>query len=109
MDHPPCDPHDTTPAGGDDPVVEACLADALGPYLGALSPEEVDEYRRLLTVFITTHPAATPLYERLRARPHVVSESGEVARAGAEGAGAEGAGAEELEDRRSSGTFGGRR
>ncbi|WP_437586861.1 hypothetical protein [Sorangium sp. So ce1000] len=53
---------------GEDPVIEACLRDALAPYMKALSPEQLLDYRRYLTVFIKTHPSAAPLYERLRGR-----------------------------------------
>jgi hypothetical protein len=73
----------------EDPIVEACLRDALSPYESALSPEQLADYRRLLIVFIKTHPAAAPLYERLRERPAVLAASGVVARDGdtaAEGA-----------------------
>ncbi|WP_437600630.1 hypothetical protein WMF28_03560 [Sorangium sp. So ce590] len=99
--------HDDLPITGDvDPLVDACAEDALSPYLGALSPEEIEDYRRLLAVFITTHPASAPLYDRLRARPPVLSESGEVAR---EGAGAEGARATLAAPEPVDGTFGGRR
>lgn len=75
----------TTPEAlmDEDPVVEACIRDALSPYEGALSQEELADYRRFLALFITTHPAAAPLYERLRARPATVAESGVVARPGA--------------------------
>ncbi|WP_437756845.1 hypothetical protein [Sorangium sp. So ce1389] len=93
-------------ADGEDPLLASCLDDALGSYIGALSPDEVEDYRRFLTVFITTHPAAAPLYDRLRARPPVLSESGEVAR---EGAGAEGAMADRAAVEPDDGTFGGRR
>ncbi|WP_437958865.1 hypothetical protein WME76_03845 [Sorangium sp. So ce119] len=93
--------HDLDRTGDVDPLVDACVADALSPYLGALSPEEIEDYRRLLAVFITTHPAAAPLHDRLRARPPVLSESGTVARDGA----GEGQPAAEPGD----GTFGGRR
>ncbi|WP_437897783.1 hypothetical protein [Sorangium sp. So ce124] len=101
------EPDDLEPPGNADPLLEACLADALGPYLGALSPEEIEDYRRLLTIFIKTHPVAAPLYDRLRARPPVPSESGEVARdASSQRAGGPAAG--EAAARRD-GTFGGRR
>ncbi|WP_437864012.1 hypothetical protein [Sorangium sp. So ce363] len=99
------EPDALEPPGGADPLLEACLADALGPYLGALSPEELEDYRRLLTIFIKTHPVAAPLYDRLRARPPVPSESGEVAR---DASGAGGPAAGEAAARRD-GTFGGRR
>jgi hypothetical protein len=71
-----------TTSAGEDPVVEECLRDALGPYLDLLSPSELAEHRRLLTAFIKTHPAAMPLYERLRRRPAGNIRSGEVAREG---------------------------
>ena len=59
---------DTLADEGEDPVIEACLRDALAPYTKALSPEQLLGYRRYLTVFIKTHPSAAPLYERLRGR-----------------------------------------
>ena len=98
--------HDLDRTGDVDPLVDACVADALSPYLGALSPEEIEDYRRLLAVFITTHPAAAPLHDRLRARPVILSESGEVAR---EGAGSEGAMGPLDAPERGDGTSGGRR
>lgn len=106
MTHDAADHDDLDLTGDADPLLEVVLADALGPYLGALSPEEIEDYRRLLAVFITTHPASAPLYDRLRARPPVLSESGEVAR---EGAGAEGAMATPAAPEPANGTFGGRR
>jgi hypothetical protein len=68
-----------------DPVVEECLQDALALFPGLMSPEEVLEHRRLLTVFITTHPAARPLYERVlegRRRRLATAASGTVAKDG---------------------------
>jgi hypothetical protein len=59
---------DTLADEGEDPVIEACLRDALAPFTKALSPEQLLGYRRYLTVFIKTHPSAAPLYERLRGR-----------------------------------------
>ncbi|XXX78120.1 hypothetical protein WMF30_05055 [Sorangium sp. So ce134] len=106
MTHEAPDHGDPDRTGDVDPLVDACVADALSPYLGALSPEEIEEYRRFLEVFITTHPASRPLYDRLRARPPVLSESGEVAR---EGAGAGGAMGPLPAPERGDGTFGGRR
>jgi hypothetical protein len=69
------------PEGEDeeDPLVEECVSDALAPYVGVLSPEELTDHRRFLILFITTHPAAAPLYRRLRQRPPL-SESGEISR-----------------------------
>jgi hypothetical protein len=94
-------------AGAADEIVEECLADALGPWLGVMTPEQVAEQRALLTAFILTHPAARPLYDgvryaRLRAQPGS-DQSGDVAKDGviAGGAGE----AERLGD----GTTGGRR
>lgn len=63
--------------------MEECIRDALGPFLGLLSPEEIADHRRFLTAFITTHPAAVPLYERLRKRPNTNTRSGDMAREGA--------------------------
>ncbi len=81
-----------------DPVVEECIRDALAPYLEALSPEELTDYRNFLIAFIRTHPVASRLYERLRERS-LTSKSGDLAR---EDAPAEG---EALP--RANGTFGG--
>ncbi|WP_437906965.1 hypothetical protein WME95_03315 [Sorangium sp. So ce327] len=101
MTHDASDQHDDLePPGDADPIVEACLADALGPYLGVLSPEELEDYRRFLTVFITTHPAAAPLHARLRAKGYVPAGSGAVAR--------EGGGASEEAAAPDDGTSGGR-
>jgi hypothetical protein len=66
----------------EDPIVEECIKDALGPYLGLLSPEEIADHRSFLVAFITTHPAAVPLYDRLRKRPTNI-KSGETVRDGA--------------------------
>jgi hypothetical protein len=52
----------------EDPIVKECIRDAkdaLGPLLDLLSPEAVLEHERFLALFITTHPAARPIYERL--------------------------------------------
>lgn len=68
-----------------DPIVEECLQDALGPYLGLLSPEEVLEHRQFLTMFLTTHPQARLTYERLaagRRKRAPVARSGDVAKDG---------------------------
>ncbi len=101
MTHDAADNDDLDLTGDADPLLEVVLADALGPYLRALSPEEIEDYRRFLTVFITTHPAAAALDDRLRARHPILSESGTVAR--------EGAGEGEAAPEPADGTFGGRR
>src|SRR5262245_14543127 len=62
----------------EDPIVEECIRDALGPYLEVLSPEEVADDRRFLAAFITTHPAAVTLHERLRKRSTTRIRSGSV-------------------------------
>src|SRR4051812_25805784 len=69
------------PVEEEDPVVEECIRDALGPFVGVLSPEALADHRRFLVAFITTHPVAAPLYERLRKRP-TNEVSGEVRRDG---------------------------
>lgn len=68
----------------EDPIVEECLRDAITPFEGMLSPEEVEEHRRFLTLFILTHPAASRLHQRLVSgqRP-TVAGSGPVAKDGA--------------------------
>lgn len=50
------------------PVLNELLTDALAPYLNALTPEEVEEERAFLTLYITTHPHMEPIYQRLRKR-----------------------------------------
>jgi hypothetical protein len=101
MTHDPFTPGEAAAtADEEDPIVEECIRDALGPYGAALSPEELADYRKFLSVFITTHPAAAPLHQRLRKRKATVA-SGEVER--------EGDGAEEAAAVRSDGTFGGPR
>jgi hypothetical protein len=68
-----------------DPVVEECLQDALAQFPGVMSPEQIVEHRRLLTVFITTHPSARPLYERVlegRRQRSLTAASGTVAKDG---------------------------
>jgi len=62
-----------------DPILEACLLDALSPFARALPPEQLAEHRAFLTDFIKIHP----LYERLRGRPEVLAQSGIVLRGGA--------------------------
>jgi hypothetical protein len=52
----------------EDPIVKECIRDAkdaLGPLLALLPPEAVLEHERFLALFITTHPAARPIYERV--------------------------------------------
>lgn len=68
----------------EDPVVEECIRDALQPYLGVLSPEELADHRQFLIAFITTHPVASPLYERLRQRRDPRDHSDDVVREGAQ-------------------------
>src|SRR5262245_53365323 len=71
----------------EDPIVEECIRDALGPFLDVLSPEVLADHRRFLAAFITTHPVAAPLYDRLRKRATRV-RSGEMARGESEDEGA---------------------
>lgn len=52
----------------DDPLLDEILHDALAPYVDALTPEQLADYRAFLAVFITTHPATAPRYQRLRER-----------------------------------------
>jgi len=82
----------------EDPIVEECIRDALGPYLDILSPEEVADHRRFLVAFITTHPAAVPLYDRLRKRSTARVRSGS--------APLDGSAAEEEPEAEDDGTFG---
>ena len=45
---------------------------ALAPHMERLPAAEIEAIRDYLIVFVTTHPAAEPLYARLRKRPAVV-------------------------------------
>lgn len=60
-----------------DPIIEECVADAIAPYRALLTPAELEEHRRLLTLFITTQPEAAAIHDRLRART-VGKSSGDV-------------------------------
>ncbi len=77
------EPPEVTAPVAEDPVVEECLREALAPFEDLLSPEEVDDERRLLELVIRTHPKASRLYERLVSgqRP-ALAGSGEVAKDG---------------------------
>jgi len=76
-------PPDVTAPVAEDPIVEECLRDALAPFEGLLSPEEVEDERRFLEVVIRTHPEASRLYERVASgqRP-TLAGSGDVAKDG---------------------------
>jgi hypothetical protein len=52
-----------------DPVLEARLEHALAPYEDLFPPEDLERFRGMLTSFLTTHPVASHLMDRLRARP----------------------------------------
>jgi len=58
------------PYGGD-VLLRDCVERAIAPHRERLSPEALLVLRDYLIVFITTHPAAEPLYARLRTRPEV--------------------------------------
>ena len=85
MSDPPRDPFMPTdpaeldgeepPIDEDDPLLEELIADALRPYLAALSPEQIADYRAFLAIFFTTHPAVAPRYERLRDRQRLKASS----------------------------------
>ncbi len=55
-----------------DELLRAVVERALAPHAGRLPPEDLEALRDYLIVFNTTHPAAEPLYARLRKRPEVV-------------------------------------
>jgi hypothetical protein len=59
------------PYGGDE-LLRDCVERALAPYVEQLPPDKIAAMRDYLIVFVTTHPAAEPLYSRLRKRPAVV-------------------------------------
>lgn len=80
--HDPNEPPGGTPAEldrgweeGEDPVLVSIVRKALAPYVGRVPPERLVEYRRLVILFITTHPAMATRYERVRTRPVVVAAS----------------------------------
>jgi hypothetical protein len=83
----------------EDPILEEILHDSLGPLMAELSPEELADHRRVLTMFIKTHPAAAPRYERLRAGRIAVLSSGDTVK--------EGDDAVETREVKGDGTFGG--
>lgn len=66
----------------EDPVVEEILRDSLDALEEFLSPEEMIDHRRVLTMVIKTHPAALPLYERIRTRRAPIGVSGDMVREG---------------------------
>lgn len=65
---------DDDPYGGD-VLLRDCVERALAPHLGRLSAEKLDAMRDYLITFVTTHPAAEPLYARLRSRPQVAQST----------------------------------
>jgi hypothetical protein len=74
------DPDEAAPVLNDDevdPILEARLEHGLAPYRDLLPPEDLEVFREMLTLFLTTHPVAVRLLNRLRARPAPAS-SGEV-------------------------------
>ncbi len=62
----------TDPYNGD-PVLRECVERAIQPYL-KWPTEQVDRLRNLLILHATTHPAISPLYDRIR-KTAVVNES----------------------------------
>ena len=99
--------NDDTPPN---PIVTACIEDALAPYrdLPSLPPELLEGFAETLDLLLTTHPEVAPVVERLRPRV-VPSSSGAGHRRGAP-ATAEGgpADAPVTEEHKPTGTEGGR-
>lgn len=59
-----------------DPLLEARVEHAVAPYAGLLPDEDLEALRDLTRCFLTTHPAASRLLDRLRPRA-VPDASGE--------------------------------
>lgn len=59
--------NDDDPYGGD-LLLRACVERALAPHAARLPADKIEAMRDYLIVFVTTHPAAEPLYARLRSR-----------------------------------------
>ena len=95
------EPDESVVNNEEDPILEEILHDSLGPLMADLSPEELADHRRVLTMFIKTHPAAAPRYESLRASRIAVLISGDTVK--------EGYDAVETREVKGDGTFGGPR
>lgn len=54
------------PDEAEDPVLDERIEHAIAPYRGRLTPEALDEARRLLAVMLTTHPVLAPLLDQVR-------------------------------------------
>jgi hypothetical protein len=80
------DPHAAPDAQGpgasgapQDPLVEACVADALAPFRDLLPAGAAAEMREALALLLEAHPVLAPMLDGLRPRA-VVASSGDVAR-----------------------------
>jgi hypothetical protein len=60
----------------EDPILKARLDHAVVPFLDLFPPEDIDGLRDLAAEFLTGHPVAVRLMDRLRERP-VPASSGE--------------------------------
>ena len=62
-----------------DPILEARVAHAIGPYAGLLPDDDLEALRDMTRRFLATHPVAAPLLDRLRPRA-IPKASGETER-----------------------------
>lgn len=63
----------------DDPIVLQIIEASLAPFRHRLSPEQLEDRRLLLLLFLTSHPEASRVVDSLRPRATHVA-SGEVVR-----------------------------
>lgn len=71
---------------GEDPVLVKIVRKTLAPYAGRVSPDRLAEYRNLLILFLTTHPAMAKRYDQLRQYPSTVAATTVVPLGGVPGA-----------------------
>ena len=68
----------------DDPIVLQIIEKSLAPFRDRLTPEQLEDRRLVLALFLTSHPEASRVVDSLRPRAAHVS-SGEVLREGSAG------------------------
>ena len=71
---------------GEDPVLVKIVRKTLAPYAGRVSLERLAEYRNLLILFLTTHPAMAKRYDQIRQYPTTVAATTVVPLGGMAGA-----------------------
>lgn len=68
----------TDPPAGERAIVDALIEESIAPYRGLVSPEILAAMAENIELFLTTHPTASKMVERVRAR--IVAKSAEVDR-----------------------------